>query len=95
MTVLAIIRTAGISSHGGVVLIQLGVGVDVTITPWWWRCGVARGCSLRLRFARTIRFGIRHCAYNNLAHDEYQQWRLWLLNCSSFSVIKFSYFILH
>ena len=54
--------------NSGVVLIQLSVGVDVTITPWRWRCGAACG----LRFARTIKFGIRHRAIPFQAHDEYQ-----------------------
>ena len=44
----------------GVVLIQLGVGVDVMITPWQCCCGAA--LRLRKRFAKTIRLGIRHCA---------------------------------
>ena len=45
------IHTAGNNSQNdGVVLVQLGVGIDVTITPWWWPCGVARSCGSQLRF---------------------------------------------
>ena len=46
------IRTVGNNSQDdGVVLVQLGVGVDVMITPWRWRCGAARSCGSQLRFA--------------------------------------------
>ena len=37
------IRTVGNNSQNDdVVLIQLGVGVGVKITPWQWCCGAAR-----------------------------------------------------
>ena len=41
-----------------VVLVQLGVGLDVKVTPWRWCCGAARSCGL----LNSNIHGIRNCA---------------------------------
>ena len=47
------IRTVGNNSQNDdVVLIQLGVGVGVKITPWQWCCGAACSCGSQLRFTK-------------------------------------------
>ena len=59
-------------ANDDVLLVQLGVGVDVKVASWRLHCGAARSCGLQLRFTKTVKFGIRHCALTFLAHDEYQ-----------------------
>ena len=41
-----------------VVLVQLGVGPDVKVTPWRWCCGAARSCGL----LNSNIYGITHSA---------------------------------
>ena len=87
------ICTAGNNSQNdGVVVVQLGVGVDVKITPWRWRCGAARGGGL----LNGNIYGIRHCAstlqkqMTNINGGDYRCY-----NRLSFPWLSFSYFYLH
>ena len=59
------------------VLVQLGVGIGVKITPRWCHCGAAQvavavALAVICGLLEQLKFGIRHCAITFQAHDEYQ-----------------------
>ena len=87
------IRTAGNNlQNDSVVLVQLGVGVDVKITPWWWRCGAAPSCGL----LNSNIYGIRHCAstlQKHMTNINGGDYRCYIH--LSFPWSSFSYFKLH
>ena len=63
--------------NNGVVLIQLGVGVGVKITPRRSCCGAAQvavavALAMICSLLKQLKFGIRHCAVTSQAHDKYQ-----------------------
>ena len=91
------IRTAGNNlQNAGVVLVQLGVGVDVKITPWRWHCGAARSWGSGCGLLNSNIYGIRHCAstlqkhMTNINGGDYRCY-----NHLSFPWSSFSYFNLH